>query len=193
MMYLDKVSVGWDVEDILHNLNIIKITEVLGLSLNKQKSEIICLDPTVRNAILYSLPSAKVIAPEKANLLGSPVGDVTSIDASIDEKIKVLCLMGNRFKHMSAHDSLILLRHSFTIPRLHYLLCSAPCFLSGELERHNATLRDILSMVTNTPLGVNDPAWIKASLRVKLCLRHTHTCSSPSASTSLPSLCGCFN
>ena len=164
--YVDDMSVGGDVENILHDVDIIGEAEVLGLPLNNHKSEIICFHPTVRGTILCSLPGAQVIAPDKATLLRSPIGDVTSIDASIEEKIKALHLIGKRLKNMSTHDSLILLRHYFAIPRQHYLLCSAPCFLSGELERYDSILRDILSTVTNTLLDVDHPAWIQASLPI---------------------------
>ena len=90
--------------------------------------------------------------PEKATVLGSPLRDVASIDASLKEKTKALHLMGTRFKYMSAHDSLILLRQSFAIPRLRYLLRTAPCFLSSELASYDNTLLEILGSVTNSLL-----------------------------------------
>ena len=64
-MYLDDVTIGGAVEDILHDLGVIKDAEFLGLSLNNQKSEIICVDATVRGTILCSLPGAQVICPER--------------------------------------------------------------------------------------------------------------------------------
>ncbi len=75
--------------------------------------------------------------------------------------------MGSRFQHISAHDALTLLRHSFSIPKLRYLLRTAPCFLSSLLEDYDHTLRTILSSVTNTPLLHNDRAWLQAVLPVK--------------------------
>ena len=51
-MYLDDVTIGGDLEDILHDLSVIKEAEVLGLTLNNEKSEIICKDATVRGTIL---------------------------------------------------------------------------------------------------------------------------------------------
>ena len=167
VMYLDDVSVGGSVDDVLHDLNVIKAADNLGLSLNFMKCEIICHNDSVRNNLLVALPGAKVVSPERACLLGSPLGDTTSIDASLDEKIQALSTMGTRFSHLSAHDSLILLRHSFAIPKLHYLLRTAPCFLSDRLEKYDSTLRSILSSVTNTPLLQNDRAWSQATLPVR--------------------------
>ena len=166
-MYLDDVSIGGALENIFHDLNVIKEAEILGLTLNNEKSEIICKDAATRGNILCSLPGAQITPPEKATLLGSPLGDVASIDASLKEKTKALRLMGTRFKHMSAHDSLILLRHSFAILRLRYLLRSAPCFLSSELASYDTTLREILGSVTNTLLVNDHHAWLQASLPVK--------------------------
>ena len=168
VMYLDDVSLGGPLDDILHDLNVIKETEELGLFLNNSKSEIICLDATVRGTIVTTLPGALVVDSANACLLGSPIGDVISINASINEKIKDLSIMGDRFVHLSSHDSLALLRHSFAIPKLHYLLRTAPCFLSHQLEEYDCVLRSILSSVTNCPLTQNEKAWLQASLPVKL-------------------------
>ena len=159
---------GGPIEDVLHDLEIIQAVEKLGLHLNNSKSEIICRDDTVRGTIITALPGAMVVEPEKTCLLGSPLGDVASISASLDEKVQALSVMGARFSHLSAQDSLILLRHSFAIPKLRYLLCTAPCFLSNSLELYDSTLRSIVSSVTNTPLVQDENAWRQASLPVRL-------------------------
>ena len=72
--------------------------------------------------------------------------------------------MDAHFTHLFAHELLILLHHSFAIPKLHYLLCTAPCFLSNCLEQYDSVLRSITSSVTNTPLVQNKVA----SLPVRL-------------------------
>ena len=99
---------------------------------------------------------------------GSPIGDLGSISTSLDEKTKALSIMGERFAHFSAHDSLVLLWHSFAIPKFHYLLRTTPCFLSVHLEEYDSVLRSILSSVTNCPLVQDKKAWLQASLPVKL-------------------------
>ena len=52
-MYLDDVSLGGPLDDILHDIIVIKATEKLGLFLNNSKSEIICVDATVRGSYNY--------------------------------------------------------------------------------------------------------------------------------------------
>ena len=51
-MYLDDMTVGGAVEDILHDLTIIKNLERINLTLNNSKSEITCEDATIRQMII---------------------------------------------------------------------------------------------------------------------------------------------
>ncbi len=79
IMYLDDISLGGSCEDILHDLDVIKDAEKLGLFLNNSKSEIICHDHSIRGTIITQIPGAKVVDPAHATLLGSPLGGVESI------------------------------------------------------------------------------------------------------------------
>ena len=65
-------------------------------------------------------------------------------------------------------DALVLLRNSFTIPKLQYLLRTSPCFLSASLQCYDNILRSVVTSVTNTRLENNDPAWLQATLPVKM-------------------------
>ena len=62
-MYLDDVSLGGPLNDILHDINFIKATEKLGLFLNNSKSELICVDATVSSTVITALPGALVVDP----------------------------------------------------------------------------------------------------------------------------------
>ena len=90
----------------------------LGLLLNHRKSEVICSDMSTRNSILSSFPGASVVEPSEACLLGSPIGDLDCVSSVIDKKVRLLRIMGERFKHLFAHDAIFLLRYSFAIPKL---------------------------------------------------------------------------
>ena len=63
MLYLDDVTIGGVMEDILCDLTVIKEVEELGLTLNAIKSEIICEDAIVRGTLICSLPRAQVEQP----------------------------------------------------------------------------------------------------------------------------------
>ena len=97
--------------------------------------------------------------PAYATLLGSPLGDGSCISRAIAEKIDALKRVGEKFEVLSAHDALFLFRNSFAIPKLQYLLCTAPCFKSEMLMEYDNTLRLILSEVTNTAVASDDRAW----------------------------------
>ena len=60
------------------------------------------------------------VNPKEAVLLGSPIGESTSIDAAIASRVEALNskIMGHSLPHFQMHDALILLRHSFAIPKM---------------------------------------------------------------------------
>ena len=167
IMYLDDVTLGGSCSDILHDLEVIMEAENLGLTLNNSKSKIICLDNTTHGSIITHLPGAQVVDLSNASLLGSPLGDDRSVSMAIEEKIATLVRMGERFEYLTAHDSFVLLRNSFAIPMLQYLRTS-PCFKSPSIQRYDDATRSIVCAVVNIHLGVDDPAWLQATLPVKL-------------------------
>lgn len=52
VMYVDDVLVGGQVEDVLHNLEIIKAAECHGLTLKPVKCEVVCKNHCVRGHII---------------------------------------------------------------------------------------------------------------------------------------------
>ena len=133
--YLDDVMIGGSCTDILQDLEVVKSAEDIGLTLNLLKCEIITQDHTTFETILTSIPGAQRVEPAYATLLGSPLGDGSCISRAIAEKIDALKRVGEKFEVLSAHDALCLLRNSFSIPKLQYLLRTAPCFKSEMLIR----------------------------------------------------------
>ena len=65
MMHLDNMSVGGSVEDVIHDLDVIKAAEDLGLLLNNSNPKIICHDNAARGMIIIALPGAIVVDPER--------------------------------------------------------------------------------------------------------------------------------
>ena len=74
--------------------------------------------------------------------------------------------IGSRLHTPSSHDALLLLRHSFAIRKVLYVLRTAPCLLSPELARFDESLRHLLCLILNVPLD-DDSAWLQASLLVR--------------------------
>ena len=106
--------------------------------------------------------------PSDASLLGSSVGNISSINNIFEEKTALLKKMGDRLVHLSSHDAILILKHSFAIPKLLYNLRTSPCFLSPALEVYDKTLRSIVSGITNIHFEEPHPAWLQATLPVKL-------------------------
>ena len=74
--------------------------------------------------------------------------------------------MGERLKLLAAHDALLLLRYSFSIPRVLYILHTAPCFLSSQLEAYDSIIRDIVTNILNVSF-TSDMGWKQATLPVR--------------------------
>ena len=92
---------------------------------------------------------------------GSPLGDDSSL--STEEKTALLLKMGEKFEYLTAHDSLVLLRNSFAIPKLQYLLCTTPCFKLHSLQHYGDVLRNTVSKVANIHFNMDDSTWLQAT------------------------------
>ena len=132
----------------------------------QSKSELICDDMFSRNVMLDDAPSLRYVSCSQGTLLGSPIGGLECIDHTIEEKVDMLERMGSRLHALSSHDALLLLRHSFAILKVLYVLRTAPCFLSPELARFDESLRHLVCAILNVPLDDNS-AWLQASLPVR--------------------------
>ena len=166
--YLDDITLGGPVDSIQRDLQLVHtMGEEIHLSLNSEKSEIIGEDRLIADSVLSFLPGARSIEPVSATLLGSPLGNVDCVSAVLEEKLVNLARIGNRLVHLTAHDSLILLRHSIAIPKLLYVLRTAPCFLSPRLPAYDEKLCSIVSSICNVHMTTLDSAWSQASLPVR--------------------------
>ena len=127
-----------------------------------------------------------------ATLLGSPIGDVSSISSSLYGKTQLLRKMGDRLQHLATQDAILLLRHSFAIPKLLYCLRTAPCFLSSMLQSYDDLLKSIVSTITNTHFSEDDLAWTQASLPVKFGGLGIRSAVHAACTFSLPGFCCCL-
>ena len=169
LFYLDDGTLGGSVEDLKHDLEVVeRLGAEIGLQLNSRKTEIICPNTDATASLRFSLPGAHVVDPMKATLLGSPIGDVSCISDTLRAKTNLLRMMGDRLQLLSAHDAILLLKHSFALPKLLYCLRTSPCFLSPRVQEYDTLLKDIVSGITNVHFGEGSPTWAQATLPVKL-------------------------
>ena len=134
--YLDDATFGGSLSDVSRDVQLFEqASKQLGLTLNHAKTEIITNDPHhFHSDMLLLLPNAQFIDPRDATLLGSTIGDISSINASISKKTGLLILMGERLQHTFSQDAILLLRNAFAIPKLLYLLQTSSCFLSTTFK-----------------------------------------------------------
>ena len=73
--------------------------------------------------------------------------------------MNLLKTMDKKLKLFLSHMiSAPLLKHPFAIPKLLYLLCTSPCFLTPEvLLQYDGQLREMLRMLTSQVM-TNDPS-----------------------------------
>ena len=64
-----------------------------------------------------------------ASLLGSPIGEIKSINAVLERKISDLQALGERLKVLNAHDAMFLIKNVFSLPKLR----TAPYFQAALL------------------------------------------------------------
>ena len=153
---------------LVHNLEVIGDAESVGLVLNPGKSEIIAGDDDILLSLRASMPGALSVAPGVASLLGSPVGDPASLSAAIEDKLSSLRLLGDRLQFFSSQDAFLLLRYSFAIPKLTFLLRTSPAFESPLLREYDSLLCSLLSSLLNVNLDYSDASWTQASLPVRM-------------------------
>ena len=164
LFYLDDGIMGGGLSDILHDLqNLEVLASDSGLRLNQDKSEIFCSDPATREEILSTVPGLHVLIRDEVAVLESPVGGIESLSGAFLENVERLHVMEDRLHLMHAHNALLLLRHSFSMPKILHMLRTAPCFLSHAVEAYNSLLRRVLGDITNVCLE-EDGTWTQASL-----------------------------
>ena len=167
VFYLDDGTLGGNWEEVLSDLRLIEgEASELGLQLNRSKTELICSDHNTRRMVLSSFPGLRVANVEMVELLGSPLGDASSVDSCLSDKIELLELMGDRLYYLHSHDAITLLRHSFAIPKMLHILRTSASFNSPRLEDYDALLRSILGNITNIRFEDNQPSWVHATLPV---------------------------
>ena len=78
---------------------------------------------------------------------------------------------------ISAHDALVLLRASFSAPKLQHIMRAYPCYDNQHFLKFDKLLRFAISKICN--ISLSDDQWLQASLPVKsggLKIRRVSTC-----------------
>ena len=97
------------------------------------------------------------------SLLGNILTDVNVIIIIITHFISAsLDTAPGRLSLLAAHDAVILLKASFSAPKMMYTLRCSPCANHPSLAVFDDFLRTSICAICN--LDVSDPQWLQASL-----------------------------
>ena len=159
---------GGPILDVLRDFRLVEEEAAsLGLQLNRGKTEVVTVTMSeVCDTMLCEAPGLHIVDCSTTTLLGSPVGSAEGVDNMLMSKVEVLKLMGERLGRLTSHDAL-LLRHSFAIPKVLFVLRTAPCFRSDQLGFFDDILRFVLSHTLNIDLTLHS-TWLQATLAVRV-------------------------
>ena len=149
-----------DLQTIVRELN------KIGLSINPSKCEVTCVnlenpEPTI-DRFKQILPNLKITSIEESIILGSPIAP-QGVRSELSSKLNALKRMISRLDLIDPHQAFVLLKNSFAIPKLTYLLRSSPAFQETDLLNEiDSALRKSMSSITN--VDFTDDSWTQASL-----------------------------
>lgn len=161
--FMDDVTLGGPAETVAADIDHIRdIQEATGLRINASKCEIISHESIPMATQFEGFISLR---PDEAELLGAPLLKGKKMDEILANRCSELDTALGRLSLLAAHDALILLKASFSAPKmLHTLRCS-PCGNHPSLAVFDDLLRKGICAISN--LDLSDPQWLQASLPVK--------------------------
>ena len=162
--YLDDLTLGGPVQDV--TLDVAEINRsgaAMGLTLNTSKCELIVHpDFSVTDDLLQSFARVDIT---DTTLLGAPLFTGSVLEKAWSDRCEDLARAVERLSLVSAQDALILLRSSFSAPKLLPLLRCSPSRSHPSLQHFDSLLRMAVQRITN--LDLSDTQWLQASLAVK--------------------------
>ena len=164
--YLNDGTLGGTSSDIIQDLESIEnIGRAMGLQLNRSKTQLISKDGQSQERILDVFSDLSTEDSNGAQILGSPIGDISKVSKALQGKSNLLAieLLSERVHDLPAHEGFFLFKHSLAIPKILFLLWTAPCYLSSQLLVYDNLLRRLLSDITNVHLE-QDTTWLQAAL-----------------------------
>ena len=164
--FLDDVAIGGEAACVLEDFTQLdSVAKKIGLAINYDKCEIVGHSVETRSLFASRGIDLPETSAAQVILLGSPLSAGQHLDTILEGKHQELHRLTKRLELMPSHDSLYLLRNVLSAPRLMYLLRTAPCTGSAELQKFDTVLRESLSITLN--IDLDDDRWIQASLPVR--------------------------
>ena len=108
-------------------------------------------------------------------VIGAPLGSSRALDNTLTLRCSDFRIAIGRLKFISSHDALILLRSSFSAPKVMHYWRYVPCSGHPLIYEFDNLLREGISTITNSLLS--DLQWLQASLAIReggLGIRRVH-------------------
>ena len=165
--YLDDSNMADSPEIVLEDLQILlRELDKIGLSINPNKYELTCMnlenpDQVIDNFKLL-LPNLNITPINESIVLGSPIS-AQGVRSEISSRTDALKRMISKLYLIDPHQAFILLKNSFAIPKLTYLMRSSPAFQQADLlHKFDTELRNSMSQISN--IDFTEESWTQASL-----------------------------
>ena len=122
---MNDVTLGDSKSIVSTDVGLFRIEEAkLGLNFSVSKCEVISRD---RQPLERPIDGFTRINLSDAVLLGAPLSPGSVLESALEARCSDLRIAIGRLKNIAAHDALILLRSSFSLPRLMHTLWCSPC------------------------------------------------------------------
>ena len=155
--YLDDATLGDSPERVHDDLVVLlERLRAIGLEVNGSKCELTILNdsmPEATEALFRGLlPGVRVVEACDLSLLGALV-DIQGIPGTIHEKREALERMTSKLEVLNPHQAFVLLKNTFAISQLQYVLRASPAYLCGEVfSVFDRAFFDSLGRVANVSL-----------------------------------------
>lgn len=166
--YLDDGTIGGRPDVVGRDIaKLISALKGMGLEVNTSKCEYYECDPAADAPIHLSalIPGIRTLDKSSLTLLGAPIF-AEAVSQILTSKTKALAALKCHLVQLPAHVSLCLLRSCFAMPKMTYLLRTAPTWMfPAEVLNYDNTVRQLLEGILN--IGLNDTQWCQAGLPIR--------------------------
>jgi len=162
--YMDDVSLAGPVDTVAADIAQVAVEGAnMGLQLNTGKCELVAHQGfSVSDQLLKSFGRVEI---RDASLLGAPLFEGPVLDKAWAKCCEDLAMASTRLVNIGCQDALILLRSSFSAPKVMHLLRCSPSSAHPSLQEFDSLLRNSIQNITNSKLS--DIQWTHATLPVK--------------------------
>lgn len=167
--YLDDGTIGGSPEVVERDISLLfPALKQLGLEVNTEKCEFFACTPAAATSgakFMSLIPGLRVMDRHSLSLLGAPLFP-EGVSDCMQTKRQVMATLAEHLKHLPAHVSLTLVRNCFAMPKLTYIVRTAPTWKHpNEVLAFDGTLKGIVEETLNVCLS--EKQWCQACLPIR--------------------------